>query len=37
MQIHDLVNEVKFKTPQTSKCRTIIIKNMTWQGKLKQF
>ena len=31
---NDLNNEVKIKTPQSSKCRTIIIKNMIWQGKI---
>ena len=32
---NDLVNKVKFEIPRSSKCRTIFIKNMIWQGKIK--
>lgn len=32
---NDLVNKAKFEIPRSSKCRTIFIKNMIWQGKIK--
>ena len=33
---NDQAKEVKFEIPQSSKCKTIIKKNVMWQGKIKK-
>ena len=34
--VNDSVNEVKMEIPESSKCRTVIIKNMMWKGKIRK-
>ena len=33
---NDQAKEVKFEIPQSSKCKTIIRKNVMWQGKIRK-